>query len=162
MKKFFTYIILILISLSSYTQEISSVNSFEKNLYDNTVKDKQDNGHIYRDLGYYTHYFSNGTYIKFRAYILKRLNKTGHYSQFKYVYELTAQSESYNGTRVTQTWLYNNRVYYNGKELTYHQFPHGMTTYINTSPTPIYSWFTSDVEISAFWMEWSNSVYENR
>lgn len=119
-------------------------------------------GSMYRDLGYYNYNYQDGTYLKVHAYVWKQPNRTGYYPQYKYEYVLTAVSESWNGTRVAETWLYNNRIYYNSQEISYNQFPNGLTTYVQTSPTSVYSWFTSDENIGTFGMHWGSAIYENR
>ena len=122
----------------------------------------QNSGIIFRDLGSYYHAFNDGSYLRIYAYIVKKPNNSEYYSQYKYEYVLTAISESYNNTRICETWLYNNRIYMDNDEITMNQFPNGTTTYISTSPTPIYSWFTNENTIGSFYMKWTNAVYENR
>lgn len=130
------------------------------------VEDKieivQDNGQLYRDLGSYTFNYADSTYIQIYAYIWKRPNTSGYYPKYGNEFILIAVSESNNGVRTTETWLYNNKVFLNDKEISKNQYPFGMTTYVNTSPTSIYTWFTNDNDIGEFTMEWNSSVYENR
>lgn len=155
--KVFRFILFILILI------ITTSFNFVKNDYNTKIKFEVVGGEkIYRDLGTYRHNFYDGTYIMVSAYILKKLNTTGHYPKFKYEYRLVAISKSHNGSRIAETWLYNNRIFLNGIEITRNQFPNGMTTFIDTTPTNIYSWFTSDESIGNLEMRWENSVYENR
>lgn len=132
------------------------------NISYNQTKKVKDFGYIYRDLGIYKYAFSDNSYIKVHAYIIKRLNGSGYYSNFRYEYVLMAVSASNNGRGITETWLYNNRIYMDNVEISTHQFPNGMTTYISTTPTAIYSWYSNEDEIGIFKMKWESSVYENR
>lgn len=134
------------------------------NSNENIVKivNDQNQGYLYRDLGTYHYNHPDGSTIRVKAYIWKRPNSSGYYSEHRYEYVLTAISESVFQGKYTQTWLYNNRIYYNGQEITQQQYPNGFTTYINTIPTIVYSIYTSDENIPAFTMQWGNSAYENR
>lgn len=123
---------------------------------------QQNVGSLYLDYGRFNYNFADGTYIRIHAYVWKRLNMTGYYPHFKYEYILTAKSESWNGRRITETWLYNNRIYLGNQEISAHQFPYGLTSYIQTNPTAVYSWFTSEEHIDNFTMAWANAVHENR
>lgn len=154
MKYILTFLLILLTSFSYPSSIVEDHKDFE------IVSQTQ--GFMYRDLGYFNYPYADGTYIKMRAYIWKQPNRSGYYPQFKYEYVLVAQSESWNGVRVTETWLYNNRIYYNGNEISYNQFPNGLTTYVATTPTSVYSWFTSDENIGNFSMSWGSSAYENR
>ena len=136
---------------------------FFSNSTNNIITINHDqNGFLYEELGTYYYQFPDMTYIKIRAYVWKRTNRSGYYPQHRYEYILTAVSESFNGNRLTQTWLYENKLYIDGLELTKNQFPYGLTTYIDIKPTALYTLYTSDEKIGKFRMEWQNAVYENR
>lgn len=145
-------IILTLLLLFSFNSLKSEINN----------PTKENKGYLYRDLGCYSHEFGDHTYIKVCTYIQKKLNTTGKFTEFTYEYQLVAISQSFNGYEITETWLFGNKIFYENDELTGAQFPNGVTTYINTTPTVIYSWFTNDDNIGMFYMKWSKSTFENR
>lgn len=119
-------------------------------------------GFIYRDLGVFHNSFSDGTYIRIHAYIEKKINTSGYHPQYHYEYVLVAVSQSFNGSRIAETWLFDNKILIDGIDVSSKQFPDGMTTYIRTTPTNIYSYFTNSETIGDFNMQWGNSTYENR
>lgn len=121
-----------------------------------------DQGYIYRTLGTYNLQMTDGSLISVEAYIWKRPNNSGIYGQFKYEYILTAVSKSVHNRQITKTWLYNTRVFLDNNELTYNQYPNGVTVYVNTSPTAIYNWYTSNENIGTFYFKWGSSAYEPR
>ena len=116
----------------------------------------------YRNLGAYHQDYADGSSIHVEAYIMKKLNRTGAYTNYKYQYELTLKSESIHNGYYTQTWLYNARFFYNGQEISYNQYPNGATLYVGTAPTGVYSWFTSEEQIAKFTLSWSSAAYEPR
>jgi len=119
-------------------------------------------GYVYRTLGTYALQMADGSLISVEAYIWKRENNSGIYKQFKYEYVLTAVSKSVHNRQTTKTWLYNTRVFLDNNELTYNQYPNGVTVYVNTSPTAIYNWYTSAENIGVFYLKWESSAYEPR
>ena len=121
-----------------------------------------DQGFVYRTLGTYTLQMADGSLVSVEAYIWRRPNTTGIYKQFRYEYVLTAISRSVHNNQITKTWLYNTRVFLDNNELTYNQYPNGVTIYVNTSPTSIYNWYTSDENIGTFYFKWASSAYEPR
>lgn len=148
---------------------ISTLSFEAKKSFDSLVKKEiitsnkgLQQGFLYKEIGTYKNVFPDNTYVEIYAYIWKRPNRSGMYPDYKYEYVLTAISKSYNGTRITETWLYGNRIKFEGREISYNQFPNGLTTYVYTTPTAIYSWFTSAEHIGQFGMSWDNAIYENR
>lgn len=121
-----------------------------------------DQDYVYRTLGTYTLQMADGSLVSVEAYIWKRLNRSGIYKQHKYEYVLTAVSRSVHNGQLTKTWLYSTRVFLDNNELTYNQYPNGVTVYVNTSPTAIYNWYTSAEDIGTFYFKWSSSAYEPR
>ena len=140
------------------TIPFSSNNGIENN---NVITEISDPVH-YRDLGSYRQEYSDGSVIHVDAFIIKKLNHTGAYTNYRYQYELTLKSQSVHNGYYTQTWLYGARFYYNGQEISYNQYPNGATLYIGTAPTGVYSWFTSEEEIAKFTVSWVNAAYEPR
>ena len=128
----------------------------------NTNIELSDQGYVYRTLGTYTLQLADGSLVSVEAYIWKRNNNSGIYKQFKYEYVLTAVSRSVHNGQLTKTWLYNTRVFLDNNELTYNQYPNGVTIYVDLGATAIYNWYTSDENIGTFYFKWASSAYEPR
>lgn len=126
------------------------------------IKENSDPQQIYRDLGSYRQEYNDGSILQVDAYIIKKRNNSNQYSKYLYEYQLTLVSKSQHNGYYTQTWLYGCRFTYNGNEISYNQYPNGATLYISTSPTAVYSWYTSEEEIAKFMISWSSAVYEPR
>lgn len=147
---------LFLVSTTNY-----EIKGYEEPVVEVEVDAQQ--GGIYRNYGtVYIQNFPDGSVIQLDAYIWKQLNNSGYYSHLKYMYTLTAVSKSVHQGYYTQTWLYGNRIFYNGIDYTAQEFPQGMTTYVQTYPTAIYTIYSNDEHIPAFGMQWQSSAYENR
>ena len=121
---------------------------------------------IYKDYGTWSIDVEGNT-VGVRAYITKEKiytpTKKQQYVQEaqKYRYELYLESKSvYRGER-TSTWLYGARVYINGREVTYQNYPEGFTVSIKTKPTMVY-WFEVPMENLDMAITWESAVYENR
>ena len=119
-------------------------------------------GYVYRSLGTYALQMQDGSLISVEAYIWKRPNNSGIYKQFKYEYVLTAVSRSVHNGQLTKTWLYGTRVFLDNNELTYNQYPNGVTVYVDLGATAIYNWYTSAEDIGTFYFKWGSSAYEPR
>lgn len=118
-----------------------------------------DPSYIYRDLGEYVYNMPNGDRIGVKAYILKTRN-THINSPYKYIFTLVAQSTSLSRGRLTDTWLYNTRIYLNDMEVSYNQFPEGFTMFLSSSShTNVYYWFTNDEHIGKYYLTWGSSAY---
>lgn len=79
----------------------------------------------------------------------------------RYRYELMLKSKSIYEGKLTNTWLYETRVFINDIEVTKEQFPNGFTIAISTEPTLIY-WYFSKITVIKFRVDWANSTYEPR
>ena len=136
-----------------------------ENLNSDTSKSNiqlSDQGSIYRTLGTYSLQMQDGSLISVEAYIWKRPNTSGIYTQYKYEYVLTAISRSVHNGQLTKTWLYGTRVFLDNNELTYNQHPKGVTIYVDLGATAIYNWYTSGEDIGTFYFKWESSAYEPR
>lgn len=118
--------------------------------------------YIYRDLGEYVYNMPHGDRIGVKAYIVKSRNSNQMYSQYKNVFSLVAVSTSISRNYRTDTWLYNTRIYLNGSEISFNQFPYGLTVYVSTEPTSVYYWFTNDEDIGKYYLTWESSAYVPR
>ena len=78
----------------------------------------------------------------------------------KYRYELILVSNSKHNGKIVKTWLYNSKVFINGIEVTHDQFPEGFTALIDSNPTSIYWYETSDESINIE-IKWKNSTFYN-
>lgn len=118
--------------------------------------------YVYRDLGTFVANFPDGSSIGVHAYITKGSNNTGNYGQYKNVFTLVAESTSVYGGYYRATWLYGTRVFVNGAEASYSQYPNGFTAYVKATPSPtiIYYWYTNDEFINTYYFSWSSSAYE--
>jgi hypothetical protein len=76
----------------------------------------------------------------------------------KFRYELILISNSTYEKKVTKTWIYGARVFINNTEITHQQFPDGFTALIETKPTTIYWYETSDTKINIK-ITWASSNY---
>ena len=76
----------------------------------------------------------------------------------KYRYELILVSRSRYNNKNVKTWIFNAKVYINDVEVTREQFPDGFSAIVDTSPTLIYWYETSDESIS-FKINWKSSEY---
>lgn len=156
MYKFLLILIFFLFTSFGLSTEPKKINT------PNLNTELSDQEFIYRTLGTYTLQMQDGSLVSVEAYILRRANNSGIYTQYKYEYVLTAVSRSVHNGQLTKTWLYNTRVYLDKSELTLSQYPNGVTIYVNTSPTPIYNWYTSEENIGQFFFKWAASAYEPR
>ena len=121
---------------------------------------------IYRDYGTWSIQVEGNT-VGVRAYITKEKIYTEAKKQEytkeaqRYRYELYLESKSvYRGER-TSTWLYGARVYINGREVTYQNYPNGITLSAGTEPTLIY-WYEVSMADLEMAITWENAIYENR
>lgn len=119
-------------------------------------------GQNYMDLGLYTYSFSDGTSIGIHGYVVKSLNNSGHYPEYKYCYILVCDSKSVYNRRYTSTWLYTVRVFLNGSEVSAKQYPYGFSIYVKTTPTPIYYWYTNDEFLRDYYLTWGSSAYDTK
>ena len=122
----------------------------------------EQEGYIYRSLGTYALQMQDGSVVSVEAYIWKRPNNSGIYTQYRYEYVLTAVSRSVHNGQLTKTWLYGSRVFLDKEELTYTQYPNGVTVYVDLGATAIYNWYTSAEDIGQFYFTWASSAYEPR
>ena len=76
----------------------------------------------------------------------------------KYRYELILVSKSTRNNIPSKMQIYGARVFINGIEVTREQFPDGFTVVINTMPTPVYWYETSDEKIDIK-ISWESSNY---
>lgn len=114
---------------------------------------------VYRDLGTYKVNYNDGSSIAIHGYITKGKNNDYYNHQYKNKFVLVAESKSVYGGYYTETWLYGTRVFLNGEEVTVQQYPQGMTAYIKTSPTVIFTWYTNDNDVGKYLMTWEGSAY---
>lgn len=117
--------------------------------------------HVYRDLGEYVYNMPNGDKIGVRAYILKTRN-TNINNPYKNIFTLVAHSTSISSGQLTDTWLYQTRVFLNGVEVSFNQFPEGCTVFLSTSQTSVYYWFTNDEDVGKYYLTWASSAYVSR
>lgn len=120
---------------------------------------------IYRDYGTWSIQVEGNT-VGVRAYVTKEKIYTKTKNQYieqvqKYRYELYLESKSvYQGTSTT-TWLYNARVFINGREVTYQNYPQGFTVSAGIKPTLVY-WYEVAMGELEMAITWENAIYENR
>lgn len=117
--------------------------------------------YVYRTLGDYVYYTSDGSKIGVSAYITKNLNMNRSY-KYRYVYTLIGVSKSEHIGVRTETWLYNTRVFLNGQQVSVNQYPNGFTLYVRTTPSIVFYWYTNDEDIGEYYFSWGSSAYEPR
>lgn len=76
----------------------------------------------------------------------------------KYRYELVLISESKRNNILVKTWIYNAKVFINDIEVTHEQFPNGFTAIIDTKPTIIY-WYETSNDTINIKISWESSNY---
>ena len=120
-----------------------------------------DQSPIYQHLGSFNYQHTYNTNVGVSAYVTKHHNINKAYAAYKYVFHLKLISSSHNNGVLTSTWLYNARVFIDGNEVTYQQSPYGFTSYIRTTETIVYTWYTNNEHVS-YGINWSSAVYDPR
>ena len=121
----------------------------------------QQQSQIYQHLGNFNYTFNNNTNVGLSSYVTKHYNQDSNYNTYRYVFYLKMISTSHNNGVLTSTWLYNAKVFVNGNEVTFQQSPQGFTSYVRTTETIVYSWYTNDENIN-YSITWGNVVYDPR
>ena len=116
---------------------------------------------IYQHLGVFNYNFTTNTNVSLSSYVTKHHNLNKAYGGYRYVFYLKMISNSHNRGYLTSTWLYNTRIYVNGNEVTLQQSPNGFTSYIRTTETILYSWYTNDINLN-YSVKWDDAVYDPR
>jgi len=116
---------------------------------------------IYQHLGVFNYNFSTNTNVGLSSYVTKHHNVNKSYGGYRYVFYLKMISNSHNAGYLTSAWLYGTRVYVNGSEISFQQSPNGFTTYIKTTETIVYSWYTNDENMN-YSVKWADAVYDPR
>jgi hypothetical protein len=141
MKKIFSLIILILLTLNLFTQTQSKSQ--------------------YKDFGTVEISNENNNIISIKASTTVETFIDENDANY-YRYELILESKSYyNGTK-TSTWLYNTKIFINTTEVTKNQFPDGFLILINIKPTTVYWYETYETDGIEFNITWEKSIYETR
>lgn len=120
---------------------------------------------IYRDYGTWSIQVEGNT-IGVHAYVTRERIYPQTKNQYiqeaqKYRYELYLESKSIFRGSSTSTWLYGARVFINGREVTYQNYPQGFTVAVAIEPTLIY-WYEVSMDNLEMAITWENAVYENR
>lgn len=129
-----------------------------------------DKKEMYKNYGKFNRVVTPTNKIAITSYITKqRILEHANYQQKvktvsespKYRFELVLTSESKYDGKLTKTWIYNAKVFVDGVEVTRDQFPNGFTAIIETTPTIIYWYETSNdtVDIKITWE--SSKCFEN-
>jgi hypothetical protein len=117
---------------------------------------------LYADYGNWSYEISKSEMLSISSFAtVQRILSCPNYEQKrktvaslpKYRYELYLISGSKLNNTSVKTWIFNAKIYINGIEMTFQQFPKGFTALINTDDTLIY-WYETDnnrIDIKIMW-----------
>lgn len=124
---------------------------------------------VYKDYGAWSIQAEDGQ-VGVRAFITKERVYDVEQKQYakeltdttpKYRYELYLESKSIYRGEPTSTWLYKARVFINGREVTYMNYPDGFTVNVTVKPTLVY-WYEVPMIDLDMAITWESAIYENR